>query len=104
MSRLDPRYFSPAQVFAQFSSSGKNEGAAVGKTECKNDGSTPNNRREIQITETGEVSLPPDKARVSVVCSNAKVSDGYSFFFFCTMHYGMKQKPSPNFSLNISDP
>ena len=73
MSRLEPRKQSPAQVFAQFTSSGENEGTTGAKTECKHEVAS-DNRREIQITESGEVTLPPDKARVSIICSNAKVS------------------------------
>ena len=83
MSRLESKKHSPAQVFAQFTSSAQNEGTTGAKSECKHDGAS-DNRREIQITESGEVSLPPDKARVSIVCSNAKVSH-YVFrpFEFC---------------------
>ena len=77
MSRLDSRDFNPAQVYAQFTTSGKNESAVADKSECKHERVHQNNRREIQITETAEASLPPDKARVSVVCSNSKVSDYY---------------------------
>lgn len=73
MSRLESKKHSPAQVFAQFTSSGENEGPNGAKTECKHEG-VCDNRREIQITESGEASLPPDKARVYIVCSNAKVS------------------------------
>lgn len=81
MSRFESKKHSPAQVFAQFTSSGENEGANEGKTECKHEGGFEN-RREIQITETGEVSLPPDKAQVSIVCSNTKVSDRFCLPFF----------------------
>lgn len=73
MSRLSSKKHSPAQVFAQFTSAGENQDTSVAKTECKHEEAS-NNRREIQITESGEVSLPPDKARVSIVCTNAKVS------------------------------
>ena len=76
MNRFESKKHTPAQVFAQFTSAGENERANETKTECKHEGAFEN-RREIQITETGEVSLPPDKAKVSIVCSNAKVS----FFF-----------------------
>ena len=74
MSRLESRKHSPAKVFAQFTSSGENEGENQAKTDCKHEGASEN-RREIQISETGEVTLPPDKAKVSIVCSNAKVSE-----------------------------
>ena len=76
MSRFESKKHSPAQVFAQFTSSGENERANEGKTETKHEGAFEN-RREIQITETGEVSLPPDKAKVSIVCSNTKVRDPF---------------------------
>ena len=78
MNRLESKKHSPAQVFAQFTSTSEREGIPGAKTNCKHEGEYPSdNRREIQITESGEVSLPPDKARVSIVCSNAKVSDQY---------------------------
>lgn len=80
MNRFESKKHSPAQVFAQFTSSGENERANETKTEGKHEGAFEN-RREIQITETGEVSLPPDKAKVSIVCSNAKVSYGFLLFF-----------------------
>lgn len=73
MSRFESKKHNPAQVFAQFTSSGENERANEGKTETKHEGAFEN-RREIQITETGEVSLLPDKAKVSIVCSNTKES------------------------------
>jgi len=79
MSRFESKKHSPAQVFAQFTSSVENERANEGVPERKHEGAFEN-RREIQITETGEVSLPPDKAKVSIVCSNTKVS--YRFFSF----------------------
>ena len=78
MSRLASKKHSPAQVFAQFTSPGENQDTSVSKTECKHEGAS-DNRREIQITESGEVSLPPDKARVSIVCTSAKVSR-HSFY------------------------
>ena len=82
MSRLESKKYSPAQVFAQFTSAGENERANEGKlTETKHEGAFEN-RREIQVTETGEVSLPPDKAKVSIVCSNTKVSDRLFLPFF----------------------
>lgn len=74
MSRLEPRKHSPAKVFAEFTSMGENEGVNPEKMDSKLEG-TFDNRREIQIFETGEVTLPPDKAKVSIVCSNTKVSD-----------------------------
>ena len=78
MNRLESKKHSPAQVFAQFTSASESEGIPGAKTNCKHSGEyASDNRREIQITESGEVSLPPDKARVSIVCSNAKVSDQY---------------------------
>jgi len=78
MNRLESKKHSPAQVFAQFTSASESEGIPGAKTNCKHEGEyASDNRREIQITESGEVSLPPDKARVSIVCSNAKVSDQY---------------------------
>ena len=78
MNRLESKKHSPAQVFAQFTSTSEREGIPGAKTNCKHEGEyASDNRREIQITESGEVSLPPDKARVSIVCSNAKVSDQY---------------------------
>ena len=78
MNRLESKKHSPAQVFAQFTSASESEGIPGAKTNCKHKGKyASDNRREIQITESGEVSLPPDKARVSIVCSNAKVSDQY---------------------------
>ncbi|XP_068755376.1 interleukin-1 receptor-associated kinase 1-binding protein 1 homolog [Montipora capricornis] len=73
MSRLESKKHSPAHVFAQFSSLRENEGGNGANNGCKHEGS-PGNRREIQITESGEVSLPPDMARVSIVCTNAKES------------------------------
>ena len=76
MNRLESKKHSPAQVFAQFTSGSKIEGVAAAKTNHEGEYAS-DNRREIQITESGEVSLPPDKARVSIVCSNAKVSDQY---------------------------
>lgn len=81
MSRFESKKHSPAQVFAQFTSSAENERANEGITESKHEGAFEN-RREIQITETGEVSLPPDKAKVSIVCSNTKVSDRFFLAFF----------------------
>ena len=82
MSRFESKKYSPAQVFAQFTSAGENERANEGKlTESKHEGAFEN-RREIQITETGEVSLPPDKAKVSIVCSNSKVSDRFTHVSF----------------------
>ena len=81
MSRFESKKHSPAQVFAQFTTSGEIEGVHEGKTESKHEGAFEN-RREIQITETGEVSLPPDKAKVSIVCSNTKVSDRVFLLFF----------------------
>lgn len=83
MSRFESKKHSPAQVFAQFTSSAENERANEGITESKHEGAFEN-RREIQITETGEVSLPPDKAKVSIVCSNTKVSDRFFLAFFFT--------------------
>ena len=78
MNRLESKKHSPAQVFAQFTSASESEGIPGARINCKHEGEyASDNRREIQITESGEVSLPPDKARVSVVCSNAKVSDQY---------------------------
>lgn len=75
MNRLESKKHSPAQVFAQFTSASESEGIPGAKTNCKHEGKyASDNRREIQITESGEVSLPPDKARVSIVCSNAKES------------------------------
>lgn len=82
MSRFESKTHNPAQVFAQFTSSGENEHANQGKTETKHEGAFEN-RREIQITETGEVSLLPDKAKVSIVCSNTKVRDR---FFLPLLH------------------
>ena len=73
MNRLESKKHSPAQVFAQFTSASKIEGIPGAKTNHEGEYAS-DNRREIQITESGEVSLPPDKARVSIVCSNAKVS------------------------------
>lgn len=60
-------------MFAQFTSMGENEGVIPKSTDSKLEGAFES-RREIQISETGEVNLPPDKAKVSIVCSNAKVS------------------------------
>ena len=72
MNRRDDKKHSPARVYAQFTSLDE-KGSAIGaNSECKHEGSL-GNRREIQITESGEVSHPPDKARVSIVCTNAKV-------------------------------
>ena len=72
MNRRDDKKHSPARVYAQFTSVDE-KGSAIGaNSECKHEGSL-GNRREIQITESGEVSHPPDKARVSIVCTNAKV-------------------------------
>lgn len=73
MSRLEPRNHIPAKVFAQFTSMGENEGVIPKSKDSKLEGAFEN-RREIQISETGEVNLPPDKAKVSIVCSNAKES------------------------------
>jgi len=86
MSRFESKKHSPAQVFAQFTSSGEMEGVHEGKSECKHEG-TFENSRQIQITETGEASLPPDKAKVSIVCSNTKVSDRFSFFVFYILKF-----------------
>lgn len=74
MSRLEPRKLSPTKVFAEFTSMGENEGVNPERMDSKLEGAF-DNRREIQIFETGEVTLPPDKAKVSIVCSNTKVSD-----------------------------
>lgn len=72
MNRRDDKKHSPARVYAQFTSLDE-KGSAIGaNSECKHEGSM-GKRREIQITESGEVSHPPDKARVSIVCTNAKV-------------------------------
>ena len=68
MNRRDDKKHSPARVYAQFTSVDEKESAIGANSECKQ-----GNRREIQITESGEVSHPPDKARVSIVCTNAKV-------------------------------
>lgn len=81
MSRLQSTKHSPAQVFAQFTSLGENEGENDAKPEREH-GGVSDNRRQIQLTESGEVSLPPDKARVSIVCTNAKVSPSLFIFSF----------------------
>jgi len=86
MSRFESKKHSPAQVFAQFTSSGEMEGDHGGKSECKHEG-TFENSRQIQITEAGEASLPPDKAKVSIVCSNTKVSDRFFLFIFYTLEF-----------------
>lgn len=72
MNRRDDKKHSPARVYAQFTSVDEKESAIGANSGCKHEGSL-GNRREIQITESGEVSHPPDKARVSIVCTNAKV-------------------------------
>ena len=82
----------PAQVFAQFTSrDGKTSnyyrdkkniranksGTATGQVHHDlgetNVDSGVHNRDEIHIYESGEVSLPPDHAKVVIVCSNIKV-------------------------------
>ena len=78
MSCSNSRWTNPAQVFAQFTTgSDKGEGNA---SPSKERNTTDHGRaehiagnREIQVTETGEVSLAPDKARVSVFCTMTKV-------------------------------
>lgn len=80
MSVRGSRWFTPAQVFAQFSSANEKDSrdptspeGKQGNQRNENETTEVHKRREIQITETGEVSLPPDKARVCIVCSNTKV-------------------------------
>ena len=51
MSRFESKKHSPAKVFAQFSSPGENEVANQAKTEPEG---AFENKREIQMTETGE--------------------------------------------------
>lgn len=78
MSCSGSKWFNPAQVFAQFTTSGEKD--AKNATRIKLDENEEQqqlqqtNRREIQITESAEVSLAPDRARVSVICANSKVS------------------------------
>ena len=78
MSNSNSRWFDPAQVFAQFTTgdgTGESRANAPKEQHSTNTvtGRADGSNREIQITETGEVSLAPEKARVSIVCSIVKV-------------------------------
>lgn len=95
MSCSGSKWFNPAQVFAQFTTSSDKEGSnsPTGRHGEKNteenrkDGY--NNRREIQITESAEISLPPDKAKVSITCVNSKVRPQFidtSLLYFITIY------------------
>ena len=75
MSFSGSKWFNPAQVFAQFTTSGDKEANHVSKNvdEAEKNPEHTSNNREIQITESAEVSLEPDRAKISIICANTKV-------------------------------
>lgn len=82
MSCSGSKWFNPAQVFAQFTTSGEKDAKMSARKLNEDDDEDKHfqpttNKREIQVTESAEVSLPPDKARVSIVCANSKVFKTY---------------------------
>ena len=81
MTCSNSRWMKPAQVFAQFTNG--NEKGEGHSSPSKERSSTEHGHasREIQITETGEVCLAPDKARVSIFCTMTKVGMTKQTFF-----------------------
>lgn len=78
MSCSGSKWFNPAQVFAQFTTSSDKEGSSSptgrhGEKSTEENRKDAHNKHEIQITESAEISLPPDKAKVSINCVNSKV-------------------------------
>jgi hypothetical protein len=73
------RWFYPAQVFAQFTSSHDKpakfiemqENSRKNMENTLNDKSTTSNT--LQISEIGEMTVAPDYAQVIIVCTNIKV-------------------------------
>ena len=73
------RWFYPAQVFAQFTSSDEKPAKFIDMQESNQENmkSSPNNKDiacdTLQISETGEMTVAPDYAQVIIVCTNIKV-------------------------------
>lgn len=71
------KWFSPAQVFAQFTSDeGKSSSSLEQRRKLANISKNEvlaTLPEIIQIFESGEVTLVPDLAKVIIVCSNTKV-------------------------------
>ncbi|EDO32163.1 predicted protein [Nematostella vectensis] len=68
MSSNTIKWFNPAEVYAQFTTGEEPEKREKATTNDKQD------RKDIQITESAELSLAPDKARVLILCSSCKES------------------------------
>ena len=73
------RWFYPAQVFAQFTSSGEKPAKFIDKQESSRENMANTAKDKsiasdiIQIFETGEMTIAPDYAQVTIVCANVKV-------------------------------